>query len=340
MDSQQSSSQPVVKKVLVKRVKVLVKRPVAAAPSAAAPQPTTTVKVPVKRVVSPAAPQTAQPAPAAPAAKVSASGRKSYVGQVIDGVTIKPIVFKLPENIFNAVKRRKKIPQKILSLYIYARVYAQRVAEEAGERFPALRVELPEDTLQMAEIMQNLNGGTFLDNVFSDFNTIAPFIKGFAPIVTSQLKPEELIPAGLDYLRGRNIGYDEQIILAYLDVLLDLNMLKDKKELKEAKQQAKQIVDDIRKLEKKEENMRNNFIKAIERKHFPVDAKKLINNYFTLAKKEPEKAYETLITNPLFFSPILIEKMPKKFFGLAKPTPQDAQAVNKQLASFLKKLKA
>lgn len=344
MNSQQPAApQPVVKKVLVKRVKVLVKRPVAATPTAAAPHPTQTVKVPVKRVVAPAAPQPVRPASAAPATsatQASAPGRPSYVGQVIQGVEVKAIDFKMPKNIFNAVRKYKKLPQKILALYIYAGIYARRVARESGYRFPDLRVEIPEDTLQLAEFVQTTNGGDLLDDIFLDFRTIAPFIPGFEQIVTARKYTEDLIRAGIDYLSGRESGYAEQIIQAYLDILVDLNMLNEKRKLKEAKAEAEQMIDEIREMEKDEEDLKNRFITAIERKKFPVDARKLITNYFTLAKKEPEKAYETLITNPLFFSPIQLEKMPKSFFGLGKPSTQDAQAVNKQLASFLKKLKA
>ena len=95
----------------------------------------------------------------------------------------------------------------------------------------------------------------------------------------------------------------------------------------------------IKELDEEEKNIKERMITAVKRKRFPVDAKKLVNNYFGLAKRDPDKAYETLITNPLFFSPILLEQMPKKFFGLIKPSAKDAIAVNKQMAAFFKSLK-
>ena len=92
-------------------------------------------------------------------------------------------------------------------------------------------------------------------------------------------------------------------------------------------------------IEEGERALKQRFIQAIERRRFPVNARKLINNYFNLSRKEPDKAYHTLITNPLYFSPIQMERLPKKFFGLVKPGPKDAAAVNKRLASYLKSLK-
>ena len=339
MDSQQpTSSQPSVKKVLVKRVKVLVKRPVAAAPSAAAPQQTTMIKVPVKRVVSAAQP--AQPTPAQPAAQTSASGRPSYIGQVINGVEVKPLVYELPDNIYAAVTKYKKLPQKILAFYMYSRIYAERVAQQNGRQFPPMLVDLPQDNLQLAEFIHNTDGGDLLDSIFADIGSFAPFVNGLERIVTSQLPLEKVLPAEKERLRNREIKYAEQIILAYLDILIDFGMIHDKLELKAAQNKTKRFIKAIQKAQKDEEEVKKRFIKAIEKKKFPVDAKKLITNYFTLAKKEPEKAYETLITNPMFFSPIEIERMPKGLFGLSKPSPKDAAAINKQLASFLKHLKA
>ena len=104
------------------------------------------------------------------------------------------------------------------------------------------------------------------------------------------------------------------------------------------KNEAKLLINNIKQSEKETNDLKKRFITAIERKKFPVDAQKLVDNYFNLAKKDPKKAYQTLITNPLFFSPIQLEKMPKKMFG--KPSAAEASAVNKRLASFLKGLKA
>ena len=92
--------------------------------------------------------------------------------------------------------------------------------------------------------------------------------------------------------------------------------------LSEIDKEQQDIVDGIRSMEEEEKAMKHDFIVAIQRKGFPVNATKLINNYFTLAKKDPEKAYQTLITNPLYFSPIQMDRLPKKFFGLIPAGPK------------------
>ena len=112
MDSQQPTSpQPVVKKVLVKKVKVLVKRPISA-PQPAAPaagQPVL-VKVPVQRPVQqqPVRPDV-QPA----VHSDSAPRRKSFVGQIVNGVEIKALNYILPDNILEAIERREKVTEKL-----------------------------------------------------------------------------------------------------------------------------------------------------------------------------------------------------------------------------------
>ncbi|MBR4126910.1 MAG: hypothetical protein IKR09_05005 [Alphaproteobacteria bacterium] len=347
--SQQTATQPV-KKILVKRVKVLVKRPVPAAPGAtAAPKRPTLIKVPVKKVVpaSPAAsaavshsPAPAETTPPAAVRPPSESGRPSYVGQVIHGVEVKPVVFELPNDILAAVERYKKIPQKALALYIYARVYAERVAKEHGRQFPPMLVELPEDTMQMKEIIHDAEGDELFDAILDDFLEMTQFIEGLDRIVNTKAPLEEIIRTELNRQRNSAPSTAGQIVLAYLNLLIDMLMVHEKLTLMNIDSEIKQNVDKIKEMEEDEKAIKRKFVTAIERKRFPVNARKLIDNYFNLAKRDPDKAYETLTTNPLFFSPILLEKMPKKFFGLIKPSPKDALAVNKQLASFLKNLKA
>ena len=354
MDSYQSPTPKApVKKILVKRVKVLVKRPVAAAP-AATPAPTpapaapTMVKVPVQRPVAPATPSFAQAVQRLSATqtpveqpKVSRSGRRSYLGQVINGIEVKPVVFELPDDILAAVEKYNRIPQKAMALYIYARTYAERVAEEEGYEFPPMLIELPEDTMQMREIIDEIDdGGEFFDAILDDMIELAPFIDGMERIVKTKAPLERLIQSELQRLQGREISTPEQIILAYLNLLVDMLMVHEKLEMQDTEDEMEEIVEDIKDMDEEESDLKERFIAAIERKRFPVDAKKLITNYFNLARKDPDKAYETLITNPLFFSPIQLERMPRKFFGLVKPSAKDAIAVNKQLASFLKHLKA
>lgn len=359
MDSQQPTApRTVVKKVLVKKVKVLVKRPVAAPPQAvpAAPQPGV-VKMPVKRPVQQPPPQTVQTShPAAPApapastptppaqpAKSSInpfSRRKSFVGQIIDNVEVKALHYKLPENILEDLDRREKVTDKLFLLYVYARLYSQQIAEEEGYAYPQMLVELPEDTLQAAQLYDEIDDGLFTA-MLDDFVVMAPFISGMERIMRNPAPLEQIIQSEMRRIQDQEtLSAAQQILIAYLTILVDMQILHEKLDILDTQDESDEIIDEIKEMEESEREIKQSFINAIERKNFPVDAHKLINNYFTLAKKDPDKAYETLITNPLFFSPIQPERLPKKFFGLVKPSPADAKAVNKQLASFLKNLKA
>ncbi len=354
MDSQQSKApQTVVKKVLVKRVKVLVKRPVSAPAQAApaAPQPAV-VKVPVKRPVQPPMPlaaQTAQAAvpPPAQQPKPISSGssinpsskRQSFAGRIINGVEVKALHYELPDNILEEVERKEKVTDKLFLLYIYARLYSQQVAREEGYAYPPMMVELPEDTLQAAQMQEEVDDDLFTA-ILDDFIEMAPFISGMERIMANKAPLEQIIQSEMRRIKDQEtLSAAQQILIAYLTILVDMHILQEKMDMLDIKNESDQIVADIKEMEENERELKQSFIDAIERKRFPVDARKLVNNYFTLAKKDPDKAYETLITNPLFFSPIQLERLPKKLFGLVKPSPNDAKAVNKQLASFLKNLK-
>lgn len=65
---------------------------------------------------------------------------------------------------------------------------------------------------------------------------------------------------------------------------------------------------------------------------FSVDMPKLIQNYLNSARINPEKAWNTLITNPAFFSPIItVNDHGKRILS-----PKEASNQNNQLANFFK----
>ena len=82
------------------------------------------------------------------------------------------------------------------------------------------------------------------------------------------------------------------------------------------------------------------YISAIEAKKFPIDAERLVNNYFKTSRKDAEGAYKMLTNNPATFAPIDISRIKARFFGMIKAKPEDGIRVNKELGNFLKKLKA
>lgn len=82
------------------------------------------------------------------------------------------------------------------------------------------------------------------------------------------------------------------------------------------------------------------YIEAIKKQDFPIDAERLVTNYFKTAKKDPEGAQKMLENNPATFAPIQIDKLRPRFFGMIKPKPEDGIRINKEIGKFLKNLKA
>ena len=81
------------------------------------------------------------------------------------------------------------------------------------------------------------------------------------------------------------------------------------------------------------------FADALKKRNFPVDAERLISNYFRVAQKDFDGAYQALINNPAIFAPIDFSKIKPRFFGLIKVTPKDGIRINAEIGKFLKKLK-
>ena len=82
------------------------------------------------------------------------------------------------------------------------------------------------------------------------------------------------------------------------------------------------------------------YIDAIKKKEFPIDAERLVNNYFRLSNKDPEGSFKALVNNPATYAPIDFSKIKARFFGLIKVKPQDGIRINQKIGEFLRKLKA
>ena len=78
----------------------------------------------------------------------------------------------------------------------------------------------------------------------------------------------------------------------------------------------------------------SSFLQKMKKKNYPVDAKRLITNYWKMCGQDAEKAWNILTTNPAFFAPIITvdEK------GKTVISPKKASAINNELANFLKKM--
>ena len=128
-------------------------------------------------------------------------------------------------------------------------------------------------------------------------------------------------------------------IISYVEILIDMEsceLIYQAKFVKYQERHIKRIMYEEY-LARKERQQK--FTEALEKKHFPVDAERLISNYFRVAQKDLDGAFQALTTNPAIFSPIDFGKIKPRFFGLIKVSPKDGIRINTEMGNFLKRLK-
>lgn len=283
-------------------------------------------------------PQGISQAPARQAVPTIPADSTTY--RFVNGRVVRPLHYEVPVNIMDRIEARKTIPEKMFLLFVYAQTLARQNAERDGYRFPELCIELPTDTLDAAALVQNIDEDVY-EAVLHDFIAISPFIPGLERIMHATETPiDELIDIELDRIGdAERLSSSQQIVLCFLMLLADMQTVQQKIQLHEIKKEQDRQIEHIHSIQTEDARERAIFAKAIRDRGFPVDADLLVRNYMTLSKKDPKKAYQVLITNPLYFAPIQMEKLPKTMFGFKKPGPKEAIAINKKLASFLKGLK-
>ena len=128
-------------------------------------------------------------------------------------------------------------------------------------------------------------------------------------------------------------------VISYVEILIDLEGCELSYQAKYLKYQEKHIKRIMYEeyLARKERQAK--FTEAVESKNFPIDAERLISNYFRVAQKDVDGAFKALTTNPAIFAPIDFSKIKPRFFGLIKVSPKDGIRVNMEIGDFLKKLK-
>lgn len=128
-------------------------------------------------------------------------------------------------------------------------------------------------------------------------------------------------------------------IISYVEILIDIENCELSYEEKRLKAQRRRIERQLYEEYQRRQEIRKKFIEEITKKRFPVDAERLVNNYFKTAAKDVEGAFKALTTNPAVYAPIEISKIKPRFFGLVKVSPKDGIRENHRLGEFLKKLK-
>lgn len=128
-------------------------------------------------------------------------------------------------------------------------------------------------------------------------------------------------------------------IISYVEILINLEICEVKYEQKKEIMQKNRIKKELYEEYMELQERKALFIKKLKEKDFPIDAERLINNYFRVAQKDPDGSFEALTKNPAMFSPIEFDKIRPKFFGLIKVTPEDGIKANQKIGKFIKNLK-
>ncbi len=128
-------------------------------------------------------------------------------------------------------------------------------------------------------------------------------------------------------------------IISYVEILIDIENCEITYEEKRLKAQRRRIERELYEEYQRRCERKAKFIEAIKKRGFPIDAERLITNYFRNSAKDAKGAYDALVKNPAIYAPIEINKIKPRFFGLLKVTPKDGIRENCRLGEFLKKLK-
>lgn len=132
----------------------------------------------------------------------------------------------------------------------------------------------------------------------------------------------------------------QMAVISYVEILIEIESCEIAYEKRRLKAKRRKIERQVVEEHQRRLDKMKKYITAIEEKKFPVNAERLITNYFKTSRKDAEGAYKMLTNNPATFAPIEISKIKARFFGMIKAKPEDGIRVNKELGAFLKKLKA
>jgi len=160
------------------------------------------------------------------------------------------------------------------------------------------------------------------------------------PEKLSTLNPNSSDEQFLNFAEGLSDQNLQLAIISYVEILIDIENCEISYEERRLKAQRKRIERALYEEYQKRRERKERFIKAVAERNFPIDAERLINNYFKTATKDAKGAYEVLTTNPSVYAPIENEKIKPRLFGLLKVSPEDGIRENHRIGAYLKKLKA
>ena len=160
------------------------------------------------------------------------------------------------------------------------------------------------------------------------------------PDKLSTINPNASDEEFLNFAEGLSDQNLQLAIISYVEILIDIENCEISYEEKRLKAQRKRIERELYEEYQRRQERKQRFIEAVQKKQFPVDAERLINNYFKTALKDADGAYEVLTKNPAVYAPIENDKIKPRFFGLIKPSKKKKKRENYKLGRFLKYLKA
>ena len=161
----------------------------------------------------------------------------------------------------------------------------------------------------------------------------------FFPNEIKNINPESTDDQLLDFAEQCENENLQLAVISYVETMIELEGCEIDYESRKLKYERKKLEKEIYEAHQRHIERSRRYIAAIQARHFPIDAERLVNNYFRLSNKDPEGSFKALTTNPATFAPIDFSKMKDRFFGLIKVKPQDGIRINQQIGAFLKRLK-
>ena len=160
------------------------------------------------------------------------------------------------------------------------------------------------------------------------------------PDIVGQISLQSTDEQLLDFAEKLQDDTLQFAIISYVESLLEMEGCEIAYKERKLKREKKRLEREIYLQHQRRINLMNKYIEAINKKKFPIDADRLVKNYFKTARKDADGAYKVLTNNPAVFAPIQVDKIKPRFFGLIKVKPQDGIRMNRIIGAFLKKLKA
>jgi len=197
---------------------------------------------------------------------------------------------------------------------------------------------IPPFVFKPAMLMPNYKPSTGR-KIVSDVSLCWDIMLQAFPDRLSSLSPNSSDEEFLNFAESLSDQNLQLAIISYVEILIDIENCEVSYEEKRLKAQRRRIERELYEEYQRRCERKLKFINEIQKRDFPVDAERLINNYFKTAGKDAEGAYAALTVNPAVYAPIETKKIKPRFFGLLKVTPKDGIRENHRLGKFLKHLK-